>query len=86
MLEWQGNSPDTNLIENVWNIMKKEMGNKMPCPLSYFVKMKRCGSEYVKRCIVKHQTSWENLTIQCQGEMQILLNRREVQRNTDFMM
>ena len=71
MLEWQGKSPDTNPIENVRNIMKKEVGIKMPCTLSYFVKMKRCGREYVKRCIVKHLTSWENFTIQCQEEMQI---------------
>ena len=78
MLEWQGDSPDMNPIENVQNIMKKEVGNKMPCPLSYFIKMKRCGSEYVKRCIVKLQTSWWNFTIQCQGVMQILLKRREV--------
>ena len=76
MLEWQLNSPDTNPIENVGNIMKKEVGNKMPCLFSYFVKMKRCGSEYMKRCIVKHGTSWENFTIQCQGEMQILFKRR----------
>ena len=86
MLEWRRNLSDTNPIENVRNIIKKEVGNKMPCPFSYIVKMKRCGSEYVKRCIVKHRTSLENFTSQCQGEMQILIKRREVQQNTDFMM
>ena len=29
---------------------------------------------------------WKNFTIQCQGEFQILLEQREVQRNIDFMM
>ena len=38
------------------------------------------------RGIVKHRTSWKNFTIQCQGEKQILLKKREAQRNTDFMM
>ena len=47
MLEWQGNSPDTNPIENVWNRMKKKGGNKMPCPLSYFVKNEEMWSKRV---------------------------------------
>ena len=25
------NSPDMNPIENIWNIMKKEIGIQMPC-------------------------------------------------------
>ena len=25
-----GNSPGRNFIENVWNLMKKEIGNQMP--------------------------------------------------------
>ena len=29
---------------------------------------------------------WKNFTILCQGEFQILLKQREMQRNTDFMM
>ena len=35
--------------------------------------------------MVYHKTSWKNFTIQCQGELQILLKQREVQHNTDFM-
>ena len=31
ILEWLGNSPDINTKENLWNIMKKEIGNRMPC-------------------------------------------------------
>ena len=31
VLEWPSNLPDINPIENVSNIMKKEIGNQMPC-------------------------------------------------------
>ena len=31
ILECPGNSPDMNPIENIWNIMKKEIGNQMLC-------------------------------------------------------
>ena len=31
VLEWPRNSPDMDPIENVSNIMKKEIGNQMPC-------------------------------------------------------
>ena len=27
------NSPDINRIENVWNIMQKEIGHQMPCKI-----------------------------------------------------
>ena len=33
VLEWPGNLPDMNLIENFWNVMKKEIGNQMPCKI-----------------------------------------------------
>ena len=59
-----------NPIENIWNIMKKEIGNQMLCKK----RMKRvCEAWY----IVFHQTSLKNFTIQCQGEMQILLKQME---------
>ena len=44
-MEWPGNSQEMIPIENVLNIMKKEMV-KMTC------KRKRCGSEYVEHGIV----------------------------------
>ena len=31
VLEWPGNSPDMNLIDSVWNILKKVIGNQIPC-------------------------------------------------------
>ena len=43
---WSGYSPDMNYIENVWNMIKNEIGNQMLC------KMKICGREFVKRGIV----------------------------------
>ena len=46
ILECSGNLPDINTIRNLWNIMKKEIGDQMPC------KKKRCGSEYVKRGVM----------------------------------
>ena len=30
-LEWPENLPEMNSIENVWNIMKKEIGSKLLC-------------------------------------------------------
>ena len=31
VLEWPGNSPDMNHIDDAWNIMKKVIGNQIPC-------------------------------------------------------
>ena len=31
ILKWPENSPEMNSIESIWNIMKKENGNQMPC-------------------------------------------------------
>ena len=31
VLKQTGNWPDINSIENAWNIMKKEIGNELPC-------------------------------------------------------
>ena len=30
-MEWPGNSPDINPIENVWNIIKKVIGDQITC-------------------------------------------------------
>ena len=46
VLEWPGYLPDMNPIEDVWNIMKKDIGNQSLC------KKKICRSEYVKGGIV----------------------------------
>ena len=45
LLKWPGNRPDMSPIENVWIIIKKEIGNQMQC------KKKIRGSENVKRGI-----------------------------------
>ena len=31
ILKLPGNLPEINCIENVWNIMKKVIGNQLPC-------------------------------------------------------
>ena len=42
VLEWPWYSPDINPIDDVWNIMKKDISNQKQC-----IK-KICGSKYVK--------------------------------------
>ena len=31
ILKWSGISPELNSTENDWNIMKKDIGNQLPC-------------------------------------------------------
>ena len=31
ILKWSGNSPKLNSTEDDWNIMKKDIGNQLPC-------------------------------------------------------
>ena len=69
-----------NHIENVWNVMKKEIGNQMPCKIEEMWR-RVCKAWYsVALNVLK------NFTIHCQGELQILLKQMEMQLNTDFMM
>ena len=68
-----------NPIDNVWNIMKKEIGNQIPCK----IKKKRCGSEHVKRGIVQHMEELYSLMPRRTAD---LFKQREVQQNTDFIM
>ena len=56
--------------------MKKEIGNQMTCK----------NEEMWKPVCKTWYTLALNFKIQCQGELQILLKQREMQRNTDFMM
>ena len=46
ILKWPRNSPGMNSINNVLNVMKKEIGSQILCL------KKRCGSKNVKRDIV----------------------------------
>ena len=69
-----------NPIENVWNIMKKEIGSQMPC------KIEEMWKRVFKAWYSVALNVLENFTIQFQGELQILLKQMEIQQNTDFMM
>ena len=75
ILEWQGNSPDMNPIKTVWNIMKTETSNQMPCKKEKMWK-RVCEVWYsvppnvLEQLYISMPKNWQ----------------REVQRNTDFMM
>ena len=57
----------------------EEIGNQTPCKKEEMWK-RVCKAWYSVALNVL-----ENFTIQCQGELQILLKQMEMQRNTDFM-
>ena len=59
--------------------MKKYIGNQMPCKIEAMWK-RVCEAWYSVALNIQ-----ENFVIQCQGELQILLKQREMQRNTEFM-
>ena len=80
ILEWPGYSPDLNPEENVWDIMKKYIGNQMPGKIEAMWK-RVCEAWYSVALNIQ-----ENFVIQCQGELRILLKQREIQRNIEFMM
>ena len=56
------NLPDMNPIENVWNIMKKEIGNQMPCTIE----------EMWKRVC----EAWYSVALALQGELYNSMQRR----------
>ena len=57
----------------------EEIGNKMSC------KIEEMWQPVCKAWYSVAMNVLENFTIQCQGELQILLKQMEMQRNTDFM-
>ena len=60
--------------------MKKEIGNQMPCKNEEM--WVPVGETWYSLAL----NVLEELNIQCQGELQILLKQREMQKNTDIMM
>ena len=65
-----------NPIEDVWNIMKKEISNQNQC------KRKICRSEYVKRGIVLHGTFWKSFYNSMLRKIADLIKAKQVQINS----
>ena len=79
ILELTGNSPDMNPIENVWNLMKKEIGNQIPCKIVEMWK-RVCEAWYSVALNVL-----EELNTPIPRRIADLIKQMEIQRNTDFM-
>ena len=62
-------SPEMNFIENVWNIMKKDIGNQLPRLKEKMWKQVWEAWYSVAPNVLK------NITIQCQGQLQILFSK-----------
>ena len=58
------NSPEINFTENVWNIMKKVIGNQLPC-----------SKERDVEAWYSVAPNFLEETIQCQGQLQILFSK-----------
>ena len=80
VLEWPGNLPNMNPIENLWNIIKKVIGHQIPCKREVMWD-RVCDAWYSVAPNVQ-----EDLTIPCLGELQIFIKQKEMQRITEFMM
>ena len=72
VLKFPGNLPEMNSIEKISKIMKNDIGNQLSC-------IKEEMWTYVK-----HQTSWKNLKIQFQGELQILSSKWRCNENSEY--
>ena len=70
-----------NPIENVWNIMKKEIGNQMPCKI---VEMwKRVCEAWYSVALNVFKELYNSLPRRITD---LFLKQMEMQRNTDSMM